>query len=265
MEKKMNRKNFFIEISDIIYYNIKGKSTSKRRQKMTKFLKGCLVSFVLLSLLICIDINVVYGAEFGVKLGTQRLESQSEYFRPKVGFFYSFPLGKNIDLQSEIYLSYNKYDYAGVVYSTSNTSRKELKFYDNIRYLEIPVLLKYRIPLKGDLRPVFVAGGYAAFRLSDQIPVDEPAEISMEWWEEYETPLSREYASVEGGMVIGIGIEHGSGNTRLCFDVRFNIGLTTLAKIFSSFPIRTLEGNYVLPYDYSQRNHSLSFMVGLSF
>jgi hypothetical protein len=182
-----------------------------------------------------------------------------------VGLFYSFQLGKNFCLQPEIYLSYYTYDYAGVVYPGTSTSRKELRFYDNLRYLEIPVLLKYWIPLKGDLRPVIVAGGYAAFRLSGQIPPDEPAKMGEAYWEDYQTPLVRDYAGLEGGVVVGIGIEHGSGNTKLSFDVRFNIGLTTLAKIFSSFPLRDEFGAYVLPYNYTQRNHSMSFTVGLSF
>ncbi|UCH92448.1 MAG: PorT family protein [Candidatus Aminicenantes bacterium] len=231
---------------------------------MTRIFRGCAFGIVLVLLLVC-GVGDGYGAEFGVRIGTQRLESNSESFRPKVGLFYSFQLGKNFNLQPEIYLSYYTYDYAGVSFAGSATSRKELRFYDNIRYLEIPVLLKYRIPLKGDLRPVVTAGGYAGFRLSQQIPEEDTRVFSADWWEGYETPLTREYAGVEGGLVLGIGIEHGSGNTTLSFDVRFNIGLTTLAKIFSSFPTRNEFGIYALSYDYTQRNHSMSFMVGLSF
>jgi hypothetical protein len=261
----MKKINFFIDISDIIYYNIRGESTSNRRKRMTRVFRGFVVGTIMVLLLVFCSVPDVYGAEFGVKIGTQRLESNSEAFRPKVGLFYSFQLGKNFNLQPEIYLSYNTYDYAGVVFPGSSTGRKELRFYDNIRYLEIPVLLKYRIPLKGDLRPVFVAGGYAAIRMSEQIPADEASKLATDWWAEYDAPLTREYAGVEGGVVLGIGIEHGSGNTKLSFDVRFNIGLSTLAKIFSSFPTRNEFGAYALSYDYSQRNHSMSFMVGLSF
>ena len=232
---------------------------------MIRVFRGYVVGIVLALLLGLCGVPDIYGAEFGVRIGTQRLESNSESFRPKVGLFYSFQLGKDFSLQPEIYLSHYTYDYAGVVFAGSSTSRKELRFYDNLRYLEIPVLLKYRIPLKGDLRPAIVAGGYAAFRLSKQIPVDEPASLGVDYWEDYQTPLVRDYAGLEGGIVVGIGIEHGSGNTKLSFDVRFNIGLTTLAKIYSSFPLRNESGTYVLPYDYTQRNHSLSFMAGLSF
>jgi len=232
---------------------------------MTWLIRGCAVGTVLALLLVFCGVSDVYGAEFGVKIGTQRLESNSESFRPKVGLSYSFQLGKNLNFQPEIYLSYNTYDYAGVVFPGSSTGRKELRFYDNIRYLEIPVLLKYRVPLKGDLRPVFVAGGYAAFRLSEQIPANESEKLATDWWEGYEAPLRRDYAGVEGGVVLGIGIEHGSGNTRLSFDVRFNIGLSTLAKVFSSYPTWNEYGTYALSYDYSQRNHSMSLIVGLSF
>jgi len=261
----MSKINFFIDISDIIYYNIRGESTSRRRKRMTQVFRGCVIGTIIVMLLVFCGVTDVYGAEFGVRIGTQRLESNSESFRPKVGLFYSFQLGKNFNFQPEIYLSYYTYDYAGIVFAGTLISRKELRFYDNIRYLEIPLLLKYRIPLKGDLRPVFVAGGYAAFRLSQQIPADDATELATDWWAEYQGPLSREYAGVEGGIVLGIGIEHGSGNTKLSFDVRLNIGLSTLAKIFSSYPTRNEFGVYLLPYDYSQRNHSMSFMVGLSF
>ncbi len=261
----MRKINFFIDISDIIYYNIRGESTSDRRKRMTRVFRGYVVSAVMVLLLVLCCVPDVYGAEFGVRIGTQRLESNSESFRPKVGLFYSFQLGKNFNLQPEIYLSYNTYDYAGVVFAGSSFSRKELRFYDNIRYLEIPVLLKYRIPLKGDLRPVFTAGGYAAFRLSEQIPTDDASKLGVDWWAEYDAPLTREYASVEGGIVLGIGIEHGSGNTKLSFDVRFNIGLSTMAKVFSSFPTRNEFGVYAPSYDYGQRNHSMAFMVGISF
>jgi hypothetical protein len=232
---------------------------------MTRVIRGCAVGIVLALLMVLCGVSEVYGAEFGVKIGTQRLESNSESFRPKVGLSYSFQLGKNFNFQPEIYLSYNTYDYAGVVFAGSSTGRKELRYYDNIRYMEIPVLLKYRVPLKGDLRPVFIGGGYAAFRLSEQVPADEASKMAANWWEGYEAPLTREYAGVEGGIVLGIGIEHGSGNTKLSFDVRFNIGLSTLAKVFSSYPTRDEYGIYALSYDYSQRNHSMSFMVGLSF
>jgi hypothetical protein len=261
----MREINFFIDISDIIYYNICSESTSNRRKRMTGLFRGCVVGTIMILLLVLCGVPDVYGAEFGVKIGTQRLESNSESFRPKVGLFYSFQLGKNFSLQPEIYLSYYTYDYAGMVFPGSSTGRKELRFYDNIRYLEIPVLLKYRIPLKGDLRPVFVAGGYAAFRLSEQIPTDEALTLGLDWWEDYEAPLNREYAGVEAGVVLGIGIEHGSGNTKLNFDIRFNIGLSKLAKVFSSFPTWNEFGVYALSYNYSQRNHSMAFMVGLSF
>lgn len=232
---------------------------------MTRVFRGSIIVVMTVLFFLVSCVWEVYGAEFGVRVGTQRLESNSESFRPKVGLFYSFQLGKNINFQPEVYLSYNTYDYAGVVFPGSLISRKELRFYDNIRYLEIPLLLKYRIPLKGDLRPVLIAGGYAALRLSKENATDEAMMLEADWWAEYETPLMRKYAAVEGGVVVGIGVEHGSGNTKLSFDVRFNIGLTTLVSVFSSFPTENAYGVYVLPYDYTQRNHSLSFMVGLSF
>ncbi len=231
---------------------------------MSKVLAGL---FALILVLGCVSNQntFVYGAEFGIKIGTQRLESDSESFRPRMGLFYSIDLGKNFKLQPEVYLSYFTYDYAGINFTGTESARKEVRYYDNLRYLEVPILIKYRMPLKGDLKPVLLVGGYAAIRLSERTPDHEVSMESLDWWEFYETPLIRDYAGIEGGVVLGLGLEHGSGKTRLSFDVRFNIGLTNMARVSSSYTLRDSFGIDFLPYDYTQRNHSMSFSVGLSF
>lgn len=231
---------------------------------MNKVLVGWFVMMLVLGC-VCNQNTFVYGSEFGIKIGTQRLESGSESFRPRMGLFYSIDLGKNFKLQPEVYLSYFTYDYAGINFAGTESARKEIRYYDNLSYLEVPVLIKYRMPLKGDLKPVLLVGGYAAIRLSERTPDYEVSKESVDWWEFYETPLIRDYAGIEGGAVLGLGLEHGSGKTKLSFDVRFNIGLTKLARISSSFPIRDSFGIEILPYNYTQRNHSMSFSVGLSF
>jgi hypothetical protein len=227
---------------------------------MRKTFFGCLVLMMFLSM-----VQSVYAARFGVKFGTQRLDSDSESFHPKVGLFYSIRLGKNISLQPELYLSNFTYDYAGINFEGTETARKQVRFYDNLRYIEVPVLLKYTVPLSGDIKPIILVGGYTAFRISEKIPDYDMLYENKDWWDFYNTPLVREYPNMDAGLVLGIGIEHGSKKTRLSFDVRFNIGLTNLAKVYSSEKVENSYGEYILPYDYSQRNHSLSFTVGLSF
>jgi len=223
--------------------------------------------FVVMLVLGCMQGTFINGSEseFGVRIGTQRLESGSESFRPRMGLFYGIELGKGFSLQPEIYLSYYTYDYAGINFSGTASARKEIRYYDNLRYLEVPVLIKYRVPLKGDLAPVLLVGGYGAIRLGDRTPDYEVSKDNLEWWEFYETPLIREYPGIEAGAVLGLGLEHGGDKTRLSFEVRFNIGLTKLARVYSSQATIDRYGNPFLLYNYTQRNHSVSFMVGLSF
>lgn len=61
----MRKINIFIDISDIIYYNIRSESTSDKRKRMTRIFRGCVVGTVMVLLLLLYVIPDVYGAEFG--------------------------------------------------------------------------------------------------------------------------------------------------------------------------------------------------------
>lgn len=206
------------------------------------------------------------GAEFGVRFGTQRLDSGSQAFRPKVGLFYAFPLnsGGKFHVQIEAYYSSFRFEYAGTSSEGSSQSNKQTRYYDNLHYIEIPLLLKYRLPMMGDLQPVVLVGGYAAFRLSEREPQYDYLDANPDFWSEYSNPIVRDYASIESGLVVGIGVEHVGSKTRLSFDLRFNIGLTDMAKVTSYSEIVNEIGT-VVAGDYQQRNRSLAFMVGISF
>lgn len=203
------------------------------------------------------------AASVGVKLGVHRLDNNSSNsFSTRLGLFCNFALGGNFSLQPELYLNNYIYPYGGEYYSLGDTS-KETVYSDKLRYLEVPLLIKYRVPIKGDLRPVVFGGLYAAFRLSEKKPELKDYQLDESFWGFYNTPLLREYPGVEGGWIIGLGLEHGQGRTRMHFDVRLNIGLTHLAKVTSS--AYNYLGESITPYDYSDRNHSLSFNMGISF
>ncbi|MCP4151148.1 MAG: PorT family protein [bacterium] len=229
---------------------------------MNRSTRVCWIS-VLFIVMLC-SVSEGYASEIGLRIGSQRMGSGNEYFRFKVGMFYSIDMSDNFKLQPEVYFSTYSYDYAGLTYMGADWSRKELRYYDNLSYIEVPVLVKYRIPLAGDLRPVILAGLYAAIRLNEVTPEYTENEFYSdgEFWEGFEIGLNRDYAKVEGGVVLGIGVEHGTGKTRLSFDVRFNLGLTKLTTVYTSYPEELM---YTDQVSYSKRNNSMSFNVGLSF
>ena len=60
---------------------------------MIRLFGGCVIGVVLVLLLAFCGFREIFGAEVEVRIGIQRLESNSESFRPKVDLFYSFQLG----------------------------------------------------------------------------------------------------------------------------------------------------------------------------
>ncbi len=209
----------------------------------------------------------------GLRLGTQRLDTENDYFKLKAGVYYSFQISDQISIQPEIALLNYTYDYIGITYYDNQSGNKHLRYYDNLRFIEVPVLLKYCFPLKGDLKPVLLAGGYASFRLTEKVPEYESDQnraiyndldsgYSEGFWGDFEVPLIREYASVDWGIILGIGVEHGIGKTRLSFDVRFNIGLNDIVTVRSAEYDNYKNSN---PIQFTKRNQSISFNIGLSF
>jgi hypothetical protein len=177
--------------------------------------------------------------EIGLKAGYQYYEGI------KAGLFYTVDLGDSFALQPEVYYSQRKFQYSSVTWYDIPGE----KAYDTVRFIEVPVLLKYKFNLSGRFKPVLFAGGYAGFRVSRDF---------------YASPvhfiLSR-YVQVDGGLVVGAGLsgfERGQGKIRLHIDLRWNIGLVDFQEL-TPYLIEIL-----VPPEYN-KNRSLSLMVGVSF
>jgi len=165
----------------------------------------------------------------------------------KAGIFYTFDLSETVAIQPEVYYSQRKYKYDPIYWSGYDMRGEG--FYDMLRFIEVPVLLKYRVKLRDNFKPVFFGGGYASFRLSRGTFIRPPDFFSQS---------CRRYADVDGGFVVGGGFEHSEGKVEYHFDIRANFGIGTIQKLecelFCEY-IPTIK-NY---------NRSLSIMVGMSF
>jgi hypothetical protein len=186
--------------------------------------------------------STAWANEIGLKLGYQHSEGI------KAGIFYAFDLSDTVAIQPEVYYSQRKYEY-GPLYWYGYDMVGET-FYDTVRFIEVPVLLKYKMKLRGDFKPVFFGGGYASFRLSRESFMDSPPSYFLGW---------RRYADVDGGFVVGAGFQYIEAKVGYHFDVRANFGMGWVQQLDPNM----LSPFYIPPIE--NYNRSLSIMVGISF
>jgi hypothetical protein len=79
---------------------------------MTRVFRGCVFGTVMAVLLVLCGASHVYSAEFVVNIETQRLESNSESFPPRVGLFYSSKRFSSFPTRNEFGVYTLSYDYS---------------------------------------------------------------------------------------------------------------------------------------------------------
>ena len=132
-------------------------------------------------------------------------------------------------------------------------------------YLEIPVLLKYKFPSEGKIRPSLYAGPAIGFNLSGTISLEEGTEGG------FATDLGEQdianMKSTEFSGVFGGELGFAMGNTNLFLDLRYTQGFT---KAYDDIVIATVpagEKAIVNTDDTADdsKNSSFSLAVGISF
>lgn len=117
----------------------------------------------------------------------------------------------------------------------------------DITYLEIPVLLQYRLETNGYVHPKILAGPMLAFRLDARIS-SRVRGTSLEQTEADDTIEPRDY-----GAVAGAGIDVDMGGQRVSFEARAVLGRGDIT-------IPRLDGS-----DPELRIRGLEFMIGILF
>ena len=207
---------------------------------------------------------------FGIKSGANfanvyNVEDSLDY-KTKTGFivggFYRFDLNNHLAIQPEAYFSmkgsravgedtYSYYD------STVTTA------YDytlKLNYLEIPVLLKYKIPSGGKVKPNLFIGPSVAFKLSARLTgsykyQETYASSDYSGYYSYATSIDEEVDAVERtdfGLVFGAGLDIEMGSSSLVIEARYNLGLTGLSKFADAS-------------DPGAKNAAFTLMMGIAF
>jgi hypothetical protein len=98
-------------------------------------------------------------------------------------------------------------------------------------YLEIPLLLKYRIgPRARRLRPTVLAGWFVAFELRCRLSgALEGVDTSPECEAQRPGGFLGNRGKLDTGLVVGVGVDYGlSGNLFLAADARYDVGVITI-------------------------------------
>jgi len=164
----------------------------------------------------------------------------------KVGIFYAFDLSQNLRIQPEVYYTQRKY---GVDVLHVWLPEQSVPTKDKIKYIEVPLLLKYKLNSRDFVKPVLFCGGYAMFKVGENlIPMDYLNVI-----------LPRNYTGVNGGVVAGAGFELTHGKITLYMDFRANIGFGWMRQLDYS------QTTDILSPIYTGKSTSFSILTGISF
>ncbi len=87
-----------------------------------------------------------------------------------------------------------------------------------LSYLEVPVLVKFMIPTPGGVKPSLFVGPSIAIELGAKLKTEALGDTTVE-------DISDNTQNTEFGLIIGGGLDFG----KLSFDIRYNLGLTTIS------------------------------------
>lgn len=131
----------------------------------------------------------------------------------QIGIFYAKDFSKYFAVQPELYYSQRGlHFYQTELYNSSYSL--------DVDYLEIPVLLKFKIPLNWSVKPGLLAGLYAAFKLR--------ANRTLRIWEEQNSKRVSSVNDLDYGLVFAINSEFSAWSRQLLFEIRFNWGLASM-------------------------------------
>lgn len=213
--------------------------------------KNLLVGFMIFCMIFVFG-SKLFPVDAGIKVGMSKVNVSLSTVIPEVDFnsrtefimgaFISIKCFKLLAVQPEVYYL-NK-----GVNSTEYSEFTEYKF----SYLEIPVLLKFKIPIPGNIKPAIFAGPYAAFNINAR-------EIETEYGETDETDLKEFVKKMDYGLVFGGCLEYKLGFGKLILDIRYNLGLVNAMKY-----LKILTSG-VMDDDDSVKNRYFAIMAGFSF
>jgi hypothetical protein len=159
--------------------------------------------------------TMIAGAKFGLNFATFGGDNSSNYSTTTkffFGGFFGYDFIRNFGLQGELL-----YNPVGGGFSSQGQAGGN----DGISYLEFVVLAKYSVPVSPVIKIFFEAGPQLGIKLSATEHSDATGT---------DTDISQYISGTDFDLVVGTGTAFRVGPGNIIFDVRYNIGLSSIQK-----------------------------------
>lgn len=159
----------------------------------------------------------------------------------QASLFVNFRQSKIFSYQMELAIVGKGYKIPNVsVRDTRDTSVILIKDVTTLlTYLELPVMAKISLPVRGKYIPYFLGGGYGSYLMSGKLRLSD-------------TLLSDEFKlananKVGAGAILGAGLDIKAGSGYACLELRYEIDLTSVIK------------------NQPEKNRALTFYIGYRY
>jgi len=120
-----------------------------------------------------------------------------------------------------------------------------------ISYIELPVLIYWKLPLKGRVTPGLFLGPYFG------IP-QKAMEVQTAFGETEKRELRDNLKNLDVGIVLGVNVRYGLGSMVLMLDVRYSLGLSNISQNIEAVAYEFQEGDGI-------KNGALAVSLGVGF
>jgi hypothetical protein len=141
------------------------------------------------------------------------------------GLRFGWPIGKRLEIQPGLL-----YVVKGVSFGTSEAVDPsgnpigEIETMHVVNAVEVPVLLRWGIPVDWRVRPVLLGGPFVSFETAERLKVTGAQSISRD---------SQILKNTDYGLVLGTALEMKAGPGRWILEGRYDLGLADLGDFYS--------------------------------
>jgi hypothetical protein len=182
-------------------------------------------------------------ADFSRDLPYLTIESLNTF---SVGSFLSyFFIWDQLGIQPEIHYSVKGFDVV------EQDLGQEISSQYKISYIEIPLLISYKLPLKGHIKPGLVFGPYLGFARKVE-------EIQTTFGNAEKRELDDNLKKTDVGLVFGGNVRYRIGSIGIILSARYSLGLTNISK-------NIMEVSYDFRENDTIKNRAFTISLGVAF
>jgi len=221
-------------------------------------MKKTLCKGTVLCLFVLLAGSQIFAAEWewGLKAGMVRSKASFSRDLPyttlesihgfSIGSFLSFFFIKDqFGIQPEINYSVKGFDVM------EEDLGQEISSQYKISTIEIPVLLSYRIPLRGRLKPGLVFGPYLGF-------AQKVREVQTAFGNTEKRELDDNLKKTDVGFVFGGNVRYRLGSINVLLSARYSLGFVNISKNIMEISYDFEEGDWI-------KNRALTISLGIAF